>query len=61
MEKIVLAKRDFLAGAVLVLLFFTLALGFGYFFGSYDQLQKSKARLEVIPDVNCGAVKPALH
>lgn len=61
MEKVTITNKDLAMGLTLILLFLIISMGFGYFFGSYDQLQKSKARLEVIPDVNCGTAKPALH
>jgi uncharacterized YccA/Bax inhibitor family protein len=57
MEKTVILKRDLVAAVFGLLLIMMLSLGFGYFFGAYDQIQKSKARLEVIPDVNCGRAK----
>jgi hypothetical protein len=44
-----------------VLLMVSLCLGFGYFFGRYHQVLLNKARLDVIPDVNCGKSNVSLH
>jgi hypothetical protein len=52
-------------GLLVTIMFFTLlivlALSAGFFFGSYDQIEKSKSRLEVITDVNCGNRSTPLH
>ena len=60
MEKSVILKKDLVAAVSVFLLIAILSFGFGYFFGAYDQIEKSKARLEVIPDVNCGSVNRPL-
>lgn len=56
MKKITLLKTEvmmFLAG-FFVLLF--LSFGFGYFFGRYEQIERNKSGLQVVPDVNCSLV-----
>ncbi len=35
-----------------------LTLGFGYFWGRYDQIQLGKSVVETVPDVNCSKQYP---
>lgn len=47
-------KKDLYFAVIVVVLTVALAFVSGFFFGSYDQIIKSKSRLEVVTDVNCG-------
>jgi hypothetical protein len=47
-------KKEIASVAVAGLIAFMICFGFGYFFGRYVQVQKNRALLEVIPDINCG-------
>ena len=54
MEKPVLRRKQIVLAVVAGLLLLILCFGFGYFFGRYEQIQKNRALLKVVPEVNCG-------
>ncbi len=54
MEKALLNRKQIILAVVAGLLILIICFGFGYFFGRYEQIQRNKSLLEVIPEVNCG-------
>lgn len=53
MQKVILESRNVNLLLLELIIVVLLSLGFGYFFGRYDQIQRGRAVLETIPDVHC--------
>ena len=60
MKGIFLPKKDIMLIFWAVVFLLILGLGFGYFFGRYEQIVINKSLLQEIPDVNCGSVEEEL-
>jgi len=53
MEKPVLKRKQIIMAAVVGFLLLLICFGFGYFFGRYEQIERNRQLLEVVPEVNC--------